>query len=225
MGKPAERNPKTCPYCRTTGFGFEKEHVVPKCLWKKGLPNFMRTVPACKACNSGYSRDEAYFRDMLVMMSDSRHPKVAELAKSTVPSSLLQDPFVRNALRFAKPARRRSPGGIDVGDGVSLPFDQARFRRVIDKIVRGLFFVKSKRPLSPTHEVKMWLGNSFWNEPAFINLQEGMSGWASFGDDVFGCRCSRADTDHDMTTWVFQFYNSVAMFAWTQPVDGLVGDS
>ncbi len=55
-----------CAYCGVKR-GLTKDHVIPKCLFKRPLPSNMITVPACSECNNAKSKDEDYLRDMLVI--------------------------------------------------------------------------------------------------------------------------------------------------------------
>jgi hypothetical protein len=65
---------RVCAYC---GEYFAKraggrDHVVPSCLYPPATSNpFISriTVPACRACNGGWSDDEPHFRDVMVLSS------------------------------------------------------------------------------------------------------------------------------------------------------------
>ena len=59
---------KVCIYCGSTE-NLTDEHIPPKNIFPKPRPNNIQlvTVPACKECNRGYSKDDEYFRLTLCM--------------------------------------------------------------------------------------------------------------------------------------------------------------
>jgi hypothetical protein len=54
-----------CIYCRERP-GDSGEHVPSKGLFRKPYPPNLWTVPACRLCNTSFSKDEEYFRLLLV---------------------------------------------------------------------------------------------------------------------------------------------------------------
>jgi hypothetical protein len=49
----------SCVYCGRQAT--TKDHVIPRCLLEKPYPPNIPTVPSCRPCNEGYSKDEEYF--------------------------------------------------------------------------------------------------------------------------------------------------------------------
>ncbi len=76
-----------------------REHFVPKCLWEKGhRPIKTRTLPAHKSCNSSFSEDNDYFRDVLASEIGAEKNEAARL----VQQGSLKRKFSNILARFAK---------------------------------------------------------------------------------------------------------------------------
>ena len=211
--------PTMCAYCGTIQGPFQDEHVVPRCLWEGNRPAHMVTVPACAACNSGYGRDEEYFRTVLVALAGvESHPEVDRLLAGKVKRGLDRNVRLRADLtKGARPLSQATPNGLFAGWQWGFELDTVRFYRCVEKTVRGLFFYKSGRPVAPDTQVRVFEGNGFWQTPGFEELLAGMTEPAGVGDDVFGCRCARHGPDPEWTVWLFIYYQALGFFAWTEP--------
>ena len=115
---------------------------------------------------------------------------------------------------------RASSGGLFTGYDLAFQLDWERFATVPEKIVRGLFYHKSRVPLSDQHAVRVFPGNGFWADQGFQNLLATMDASAGFGNDVFHVRCTRDVNDPHCTAWLLVFFQQLAFFAWTEPTWG-----
>ena len=149
----AER-PDWCIYCRRAAD--TKDHVPPKLVLETPRPFDHPTVPACFACNNGFSKDEEYFLTVLAMTSaaPSLIARVREGGKV--------DRALKRSPAFAERIERQAV--VTPGGKVGLQPEQARVNRVIAKIAVGLSHVRGKRvsiedvavltyPLSPPNPV------------------------------------------------------------------------
>jgi hypothetical protein len=216
----SEATETMCSYCRDTRGPFQAEHVVQRCLWDGKRPGNMVTVPACDPCNKGYGKDEEYFRTALALMvGKGQHPEVEKLLNGKVRRGLHRNGRLRADLTRGFGLRPKvTPSGLFVGWDLGFELDLARFSRGVEKTVRGLFCYKSQRPLPAGVAVRVFQGNGFWQDQGFQNLLAEMEEWAGVGDDVFECRCTRDSSDPDVTAWLFVYYRSLGVFAWTERV-------
>ncbi len=208
----------SCVYCGDIKGPFQAEHVVPRCLWAGGRPSHLITIPACDACNKSYGADEEYFRTALAVMAGlGSHPQVDRLLGDTIPRSLTRrnGRLQREITLGRELAPYFTPSGLFAGWRWRFRLDFARFNRCVEKTVRGLFWYKSGRPLSPDYAVHVYQGNGFWADSGFQALQAEMNGLAGVGDSVFSCRCTRQEDDHDLTVWQLGYYETLGVFAWT----------
>ena len=104
-----------------------------------------------------------------------------------------------------------------LGSRLGFDIDMRRFNKPIKKIVRGLFFKKSKTPLPGTYRVDVFPGNDFWSSPGFSEWLVSWEPLAGCGDRQFLMRCTRDASDPNITAWLLQFYGEVAFLAWTLP--------
>ena len=119
-----------CVYCGTDG-GRTRDHVPPKSLIRQPYPANLWTVPSCAECNQGFSKDEEYFRLMVLGMY-CHTPEAEELFDGPVSRSMDRNPNIEE-LMF---------GSLRATKGVAiLDLDYPRIFRIAEKIVRGLRFV------------------------------------------------------------------------------------
>ena len=117
---------KICPYCciRT---GTTRDHVVPRCLFPKILPNgiHLPTVKACAICNqNAKSQYDTFLRDYLVLQSQmSSQQIVRDLLEGPVKRAVArgQSTFVKT-LRNRRRANTFTASGIYAGEAVVLMF-------------------------------------------------------------------------------------------------------
>jgi hypothetical protein len=218
-------NAQICAYCGEPSGNLTKDHVIPLALWIKGqYPQHPVVVPACRNCQDLYDREVTYFRNCLISMIDmDAHPMAGKLLRGPVVRSIerlsgVMHDFFRNIRRM----ERKTDAGIIVGTGWAFDIDMTRFNRIVEKIVRGLFYFKSGVPLPKTHNVVIFHGNGFWKLPDFQSLLENMEPFAGLGDDVFMCRAQRDADDACSTAWLFIFFQKIRIFAWTEKIEAVI---
>jgi len=133
------RRPLTCVYCGRPGT--TKDHVVPRCLLEKPFPPNLLTVPSCKKCNEGYSKDEEYF--LAVMAQTGFVPSLErKVEKGGVVDRMLErslglDTHFKNTARIAE------------GGGVAIVPDEIRIANVTRKVAFGLYWHRYKPTAMP----------------------------------------------------------------------------
>ncbi|MDE2137025.1 MAG: hypothetical protein KGJ68_06275 [Gammaproteobacteria bacterium] len=105
-------------------------------------------VPSCWRCNDKFARDDELLRDVLV--SATLHVDMPELAapRAAMTRSLARKQFAGPIKRMiGRKTRTYAPlGGSPVLQPAwALPVDRARLERVLQRIVRGLFFHETGR--------------------------------------------------------------------------------
>jgi len=116
-----------CIYCQrnesSTG-----DHVPPRSLIRKAHRNSLVKVPACLECNNGFSKDEEYFR--LIVVGLLCHTSEAE--------ELFEGPISRS-MDYRKNMEDLMFGSLEPdADRVALDCDYARVGRIVEKIWRGV---------------------------------------------------------------------------------------
>lgn len=210
----------TCAYCGDPTDKPTRDHVVPSTLWGgRGFrPPHPVIVPACSACQPAYDGEAEYSRNCLVAVMDRHsHPVAERLLTGPVIRSLERNQrAVNDFFRGLRAVPKTTPSGLIVGAAPAFQIDLCRIHRVVEKIVRRMYFFKSGSRLPPNHEVRVFPGNAFWHDEGCRNLIASMCLPEHQGDDVFYCRHVRDNSGEDMTAWLLVFYGQVGFFAWTQ---------
>lgn len=146
--------PTACAYCGKTVERAEREHVIPRCLYPKskaGSRVQRLVVPACSACNSSWSADEAHFRD-IVLMSGPKNRPVEELWSTKVRRSFEK---VDGHQRLRDIVAQMVPVTVEGQARHKVyPGKDPRVIRVIKKIVRGLCHYHGLRTAVSDKEVR-----------------------------------------------------------------------
>lgn len=147
-----------CVYCATRN-ATTRDHVVPRALWGTTPPAGLNlpTVPCCRQCNQSFSKIEPQFMLMASMGRAYEHPVAREnwqRVRRTVRN---------NARRVASQWERRVPALYQMESGllvpsVGLPFDRASIDPIIEKMMRGFYWLGTDRILPPGHDCHVYVG-------------------------------------------------------------------
>jgi len=133
-----KRRREICYLCNKN-FADSRDHVPPECLFPDPKPTNLITLPCCSPCNRSYSKDEEYLRDNLSMIS-KRSRAVKQLWQKTRISYIRRPLKLRNINSRLVDLNLKTQEGIYLGRATGLKFDESRTNRVIEKIIKGLFF-------------------------------------------------------------------------------------
>jgi hypothetical protein len=142
-----KKNSRTCAICgietKTT-----KDHIPPKCLYPTPRDNGinLNTVPACNKCNNGSASDDEIFK-VIIGIDTGEHQKepekVAQSLKKTIDGSKDINTNVLNSscLTYA------NLNGKVLEPAVAVTFDFSSYERVINRIVRGLYWMETRKSM------------------------------------------------------------------------------
>jgi hypothetical protein len=176
----------------------------------------------------GTSGDDEYFRLFLAANQEaSQHPTV----------KLLHEPIMRS---LARPQARGfassfwsqihnltilSPGGIYLGKAPGLLIDHVRLQRIVEKVVRGLFFHEYKNNLPPRCGIRSVFLNSMRQHVlpdefnGFVNSVRGLLAGGNerhIGpNDEFVCHFNASPCLQYQSVWVMIFYCHLHFVAFT----------
>jgi hypothetical protein len=121
-----------CVYCGSAAS--TKDHVPPKALLEKPFPVNLRTVPACRSCNGGWSLDEEYMAVVLAQVG--HHPHLMQKVESggVIDRALSASPGLDEAITSALQV---APDGR-----VWFQPDLGRISKITTKLAFGLFCLK-----------------------------------------------------------------------------------
>ena len=140
-GTPERRLPvvsvaqSACAYCGAVAT--TRDHVPPKCLLEKPLPNGLLTVPSCNDCNNGFSLDEQYLQVVLAQIGFEPH-LMEKVDKGGV---------VDRALMRAPALDERIVRSLEVAPDGRVWFEpeKERILNIVEKIAFGLYICRYQR--------------------------------------------------------------------------------
>lgn len=138
-----DRNKSWCVHCTGVLVDLETnvDHVPSKSFLQDPRPENLPTVPVCRSCNNGFSKDEAY----MVAYLSSALSGTTDPAKQVIPSA-------RRILQKSEPLRtaiNRSSSYTTIGGDERLVWkpDLERIKRVVVKNARGHAFFEMGEPM------------------------------------------------------------------------------
>lgn len=233
MGTKGNQDRKVgeCVYCGELG-PVSRDHIPPSNLFAQPRPSNLITVPACDRCNNAASLDDEYFRLAITTGIDpAKFPNEFDLSLEAIHK--LSDPQKRGLAKtmlsnFSK-RPLPTPAGLYLGEAGALSIDAARIRRVVSRVVRGLFFHHLGKRLSSTHTISVlsdWLSPDLPDKellaevqvvPDFLNSAEARE----IGSGVFCYRYRILEEEPDGSIWWLCFYDHHRFLCSTQEQDGL----
>jgi hypothetical protein len=148
-----ERLLEGCVYC-DTGKEETRDHVPSRILLDPPFPTNLPVVPACYACNNGFSRDEEYLACLIE----------CAIAGSTAPDCI-QRPRIASILRKSPALRSRIEAAKSVVDGnVVFVAEEARVHNVVLKLARGHAAFELSSAFRQEPASLMWWPISMMNE-------------------------------------------------------------
>lgn len=157
--KRRQKQKDICPLCGKVEY-LTREHIPPKNLFLKPRPKNTITVWTCKPCNASYAPDEEYFRICVCAGAQPGSEEYRLWDEKVVNSTFQRSPALKQKLSngndIIQEYHKSHPLEYDSGDSAPdelvpylLPLEMNRINRVVEKIVRCLYFKHFKSVLSP----------------------------------------------------------------------------
>jgi hypothetical protein len=134
------------------------DHIPPKNLFAKPRPNDLITVPCCLDCNSGFQKDDEYFRTVLVLWQETgTHPEARRLAKPVIRDLKRSKKFRfrRSILEKARPVSLFTKSGLYAGETGLFEVDRLRLHQTVIRMVKGLFYYHRRYRLADSYGVQV----------------------------------------------------------------------
>lgn len=215
----------SCTYCGKPE-AKTADHIPPACLFPSPRPSDLVTVPSCLDCNKGASKDDEYFRMMLVMRRDVTHPAIPKLLDAVHRG--LGKPrkrgMLHGLLRSIRPVFVKTPTGLYVGRDEAYDVDLERLGRVADRIVKGLYFKEFGACLPSTHGVRSFAESGLTEIDSDMRstVKQTIAALVSkpprvIGEGVFKYWVQATPEDPATTAWLMCFYAVESFLCLTVP--------
>jgi hypothetical protein len=222
-----------CVYCGRTR-NLTDDHVPPQGLCGKPRPEDLIAVPSCPGCNGGASKDDEYFKTVMILKERAgSHPEAVAVRDSVFRALAMprKARFLKRVLSGMGLVALRTPAGLHLGHAPGFNVDLARLDRVVARVTRGLYWHHHNHVRLPSdHEVGVWseeglrglnlvdaahlrqtLVDPIMNNPA-----------RTIGRGALSYRFASGDREH-VTGWLLEFYGDVGFIAFTVPSAIAVG--
>ena len=207
---------KMCAYC-DINLANTVDHVPPRNIFPSPRPNNLITVPACDVCNNKYAKDEEYFMAsmMFTYAGDSDAGKL--LWKQKLKRMYSKNRGIRS--KMARTLKRKSlhtPAGLYLGKHFVQTPDFYRWDRVVEKIVRGLYYFEYGSSLLHDTSVETIYISTDERYKSIVDkninmLNIGKRGWPG----VFRYKCNEVVGNARDSMWGLLFYEKFIFWAVT----------
>ena len=182
---------KKCYWCDNTATNVD--HVPPKCLFEKPH-KYLIKVPACKKHNNCFSEDEEWFRNYVLAVSFSKRE-----------IKMWADKAKRSIQRNSKLKNEMKLNLIDINNGLTaIKFSKKRANKVIEKIIRGLYFYHFKKSLPK----KINLVVDFNPINNLLSQYQKYIKFFSIQNNSFHYGFMNAEEDTNFSMWWLQFHKN-----------------
>jgi len=216
---------KTCIYCGSSE-KLTKDHIPPKCLFPEPTPRNLITVPCCEKCNRKFSKDDEYFRDVILMREDIFDLEDLETLRNKVIRSLRRaesSKYKKKLISGSEKINVFTKNGLFIGEKTTYNVDLNRLRKVIDRITRGLYFKKEGKVLDQNYDVKTYTSEDIanWNlksqEEWLLLLVNILQKRLHHFGKIFAYNYLLAKDDSNASVWLFNFYQKIVFISITLP--------
>ena len=213
--KRPEKN--ICAYCHTEN-PETRDHIPPQSFFPRPKPSNLITVPCCEGCRVEQSQDDEYFRLAIVSSSNVSDKQIVQPVMEAIHRSLRKP----NKVGFSKLVNEslfemdvHSKEGIYLGKSGAIKIDKARFDRVAERVIRGLFFHELGFPLPIKYKV-----TNIYSQFGFQDIEH-LLGKVKFeeprviGKGVFWYTYAMTDEDPNSGVWLQKYYEGLPFIGFT----------
>jgi len=194
------------------------DHVPPKSFYPQPRPSDLITVPSCLRCNQDPGKDEEFFLATFMFsyagISDAGKRLWAEKLHRMYEKNLGLKKKIVEHLQHAEIV---TPAGLFLGRSMAIKTDELRFERVVNKIIRGLYYFEYKEPLpAATKVMTLFLSEKKRFEAAknfAAELKPGSKKWKG----IFEYKFNRVATSLSESMWLLLFWDFATF--WTISFD------
>lgn len=206
-----------CVYCGSNG-PITKDHIPPGNLFSAPRPNNLIAVPSCFSCNNEASKDDEYFRLVIVSREDTAEHSGA---KGVLPATLRA---------FSKPNKKGfkkaffnsihefecvTPAGLYLGKGAAYDVKTDRLNCVATRVIKGLFYHHKGIRIPEKYQATAYVVSSL--DQNDNEIKTFLSSWASLtnnkaqkiGDSVFSYWFHFLEDDENCSMWLLRFFETV----------------
>lgn len=194
-----------CVYCGLKAD--TKDHIPTKNLFQSTSGISFITVPSCRKCNSGFQKDEEFFRQLLASILYKQSPVASFLLHNPIARSMKRKPALgMQMFKQMNLVDHYSKGRIYLGKKTAIHItkkDHQRIFNVLDKYIKGLYYHHFNKMIPDGWAVKHhWLMEKF--EEKVVDTLKDMR-WERVKEDTFVYGFSSVPKTHQ-SIWCLIFF-------------------
>ena len=204
-----------CVYCGEKR-PLTRDHIPPLNLFPEPRANNLITVPCCESCREGWSKDDEYFRAVILCSTRVSEEEIVQGVMASLLRSLakpMKQGFARMLLDSIKQIELETEAGLYLGKSPALRIDQERINRVAQRIIRGLFFHEKACPVPEGYEVLAYI-QQFGFDPILEKMQFPKLRVVQNG--VFCYTFKETELDPNSSVWLALFYGHLPFVGFTR---------
>jgi hypothetical protein len=207
-----------CAFCGKPGT--TRDHVPPQGLFGSPLPSNLITVPACHACNKGADKDDEYMARFAMVNGAEHSADGVEVGQKVLRAIRKPNASAKRMelYRSMSPVQVHTPGGLYLGPSFTLRLDGERLKRIMTKIIKGMFWTLRKERLPDDYETYAHPVGAFPPDDARSATERNILPFreSTIGNGAFAYRwVVLEDVDRNISAWRFVFYGSIAFMGYT----------
>lgn len=198
---------KICIFCLEKAD--TKEHIPAKHFFKKISGINLITVPSCKKCNSGFQKDEEFFRQFWVSYFMGRSSEAERVMKNEISRSVKRKPALGwQMFKQMKLMNIVSETGVVLRQATAWKItdsDRARINRIVEKVIQGLFFQEFKKILPKDWSIIIhWITPQMEKEQKLQEMVKTMK-CKVIKEDIFAYFFCFVPDNHQ-SIWILDFF-------------------
>ena len=201
-----EHNQESCVYCLNlvSNPNKDRDHVPGKQFFpdpKPSIPELI-TVPCCRRCQKTFKKDEDYVRSFLCFGPAGVTPIGKKLWKQKLARTYVKDLGLRNLIgKSFRQVDITTPGGIYIGNRLSVDPKWPKIRSFITKLVKGLYYFEYDEVLPKSAMVQTSEQLWFFSDDLTSFLKMSRNGKRCW-EGVFEYRTNRVAENPLVSMWM-----------------------
>jgi len=208
---------RKCAYCGDVG-SMTEDHIPPQCIFPKPRTTSLIKVDCCEPCRKGWSKDDEEFRRFVWSAEGAeKHPSFDKAVDSIISSiTRPESKYYKNkVMNSLEDVEAYSESGIFLGVKPATKLEWHRIERVLERIVKGLFFRKNKQLIPSNHELiikipNLELGNELCQFP-FEEIE-------NICDGIFRYWLYEQNDESFTSLWLMSFCQTVWVLGYIRPI-------
>ena len=171
------------------------------------------TVPSCRKCNQGDSKDDEYF-GYIITAGSVKHPIAKELFFTKKIKKIKRRPAIGHEILKDFLIADLFQGNIYIGQTTALRVKSVRFNKVIRRMTRGFYYHHTGKILPFDFDIRVTKINPKLSEAQmklfkYIKLH-------TIGEDIFQYRYIINEENALHSVWFYMFYKELLVLSTTE---------